>query len=161
MPLTICDNMVPFMFPYLKRFGIQTDSSTHTYIHTRSRTFTEIIVRLQGPPYLSGHYISSPGAISDSFRHKWWKNSILLRFRGLFCRIVYCCNLLGSGIISKNVEILTFKILTNDQIQMWHVGLILSVAFIFGLKWKVRPFLEMAFRACSAGWISFLIGGRF
>ena len=40
MPLTICDNMVPFMFPYLKRFGRRY----RTNKQTRSRTFTQIVV---------------------------------------------------------------------------------------------------------------------
>ena len=43
MPLTICDNMVPFMFPYLKRSGSgEKIADKHT---TRSRTFTQIVVR--------------------------------------------------------------------------------------------------------------------
>ena len=45
MPLTICDNMVPFVFPYLKRFGRRQHSSKHASRRGRSRTFTQIVVR--------------------------------------------------------------------------------------------------------------------
>ena len=50
---------------------------------------------------------------------------------------------------------------SKGAIYMWPVGTFVSTALIFGLKWKIRPFLEMAFRARSAGQIGFLIGGRF
>ena len=45
MPLTICDNMVPFMFPCLKRPG-EKITVKRTSKHMRSRTFTQIVVRL-------------------------------------------------------------------------------------------------------------------
>ena len=41
MTQTICDNMIPFMFWYLKWFGRRADSNKQT----RSRTFTVIVVR--------------------------------------------------------------------------------------------------------------------
>ena len=85
---------------------------------SKRRQRLSTIVHLQGPPYLSGHYISSPRAISDCFRQKSWKNAILVRFKGLFCHIVHCCDLLGSGIILENVEIIFFKIHTNDKVYV-------------------------------------------
>ena len=47
MPLTICDNMAPFMFPYLKWFERRRDSSKQADKETRSRTFTQIVVRFR------------------------------------------------------------------------------------------------------------------
>ena len=41
MTQAICDNMVPFMFPYLKQLRRKRDSSKKA---TRSQTFTEIVV---------------------------------------------------------------------------------------------------------------------
>ena len=46
MPLTICDNMVPFMFPYLNRSRRRQRTTGQTNRQqTRSRTFTQIVVR--------------------------------------------------------------------------------------------------------------------
>ena len=42
----------------------------------------------------------------------------MVRFEGLFCRIVHCCDLLSSGIILENVEIIILKIHTNDQVYV-------------------------------------------
>ena len=36
MPLTICDNMVPFMFPYLKGFRRRRDSNKRGHGHYRN-----------------------------------------------------------------------------------------------------------------------------
>ena len=36
MPLTICDNMVPFMFPYLKWFGRRQRTKRHAEAVTES-----------------------------------------------------------------------------------------------------------------------------
>ena len=64
---------------------------------------------------------------------------------------IICC-------FSKAVVFLPCCFFTDTPLS---VGTFVSTALIFGLKWKIRPFLEMAFRARSAGQISFLIGGRF
>ena len=45
MPLTICDNMVPFMFPYLKRSGRRQRTPRQADKLTRSHTLTQIVVR--------------------------------------------------------------------------------------------------------------------
>ena len=48
---------------------------------------------LQGPPYISGHSISSPTAVFDHFMQKWWKGAIFLGlsdyFAGLFITVTY------------------------------------------------------------------------
>ena len=81
MPLSICDNMVPFMFPYPKRSGRRQRSYRS---QMRSRTFTQIVVRyVEGDrkksllPFFGG-FNQQPKALNDYFVTS---NLICLSFR--------------------------------------------------------------------------------
>ena len=71
--------------------------------------YPNIYLYIQGPPYISGHSISSPTAVFDHFMQKWWQDAIFVRFKWLFCRIVHYCDILGSRIILENIKIIFSK----------------------------------------------------
>ena len=118
MPLTICDNMVPFMFPYLKRSRRRQRTNKHTNKHTNAVTdiYTNSSQMSQNPN--RNYVVNFPffQATSALALGSWPLKMVFVFVVVLFCFVVHF-NFFDNGVCADSQQ--TLNRFSSDSQQIY------------------------------------------